>query len=178
MERELETKYLPCSEQQLRDCLATASKGGGHANDSEDIKPRRIGVEYYKKSIEKYAESKENPEQFRPIAKAKLPRQIEKEERFWTAATLMAFRYSNSPRENWSKLLNRCFGAQRPPVGDFVSWDDAVGENPALLLEAPMPSPRAYSYWLRDHLPDQQIIPYVFDAVPTNREAKLEGFTH
>jgi len=61
MKHELESKYLPFAEQQLKECLATASKGGGHANDSEDTKPRKIGVEYYKKSIEKYAEYKDNP---------------------------------------------------------------------------------------------------------------------
>jgi hypothetical protein len=41
-----------------------------------------------------------------------------------------------------------------------------------------LPSPRRYNRWLREHLGDRQIIPYVLDAKPLNSEAKLEGFTH
>ena len=179
MESELEPTYLPFSGAQLTECLATAAQSAkSHASESEDAETGRVGIKYYTTSINNYSEYKKDPKLYRTIAKSKFPRQIEKDERFWTAATLMAFKYSESPGENWSNLLGRCFGPERPPVGNFESWREAVGNNPTLLLEAPMPSPRVYSYWLRERLHERQIIQYVFDAVPANPEARLEGFTH
>jgi len=178
MDKLIEPTYLPFREDQLEECLAKSSSARPNgANRSEDTEPGRIGVGYYKKSARSFREYIASPDSYRSIGKSKAPRQIEKDERLWTAATLMAFRYSSSPGEVWSELLGRCFGAV-PPVGGFATWSDAIGENPALLLEAPLPSPHSYSYWLRDHLRERQLIPYVIDAVPENREAKLEGFTH
>jgi hypothetical protein len=174
---QLEQTYLPFSEKQLNECLAVAScHGASHAGESEDTEPGRIGIGYYKSSIGHYLSRDKNRK--RPISKIKGPRQIEKDERFWTAATLLAFRYTDNPRDHWAKLFSRCLGLERPPVGSFATWEDAIGDNPVLLIEAPMPSPQKYNSWLRQNLSDRQIIPYVCDAIPINPQDKLEGFTH
>jgi hypothetical protein len=176
---EIDPTYLPFSEAQLKQCLAAAAKGPiKHSDESEDRLPKKLGIGYYTNSAARYAKYRENPEHYRSIAESKLTRQIEKDERFWTAATLMAFKYSQAAGRNWSRLLSRCFQSSRPPVGDFASWEDALGGSPTLLLEAPLPSPKTYTQWLREHHRGRQLIPYVFDAVPANIQAKLEGFTH
>jgi hypothetical protein len=90
----------------------------------------------------------------------------------------MAFKHSADAAMNWSKLFSRCFG-QLCPVGNFASWEEAVAGDLSLLIEAPVPSPQGYTYWLRGHIREHQIIPYVLDAaVRANPQAKLEGFTH
>ncbi len=176
----IDKTYLPFSSEVVQKHLAKAS--GGHAKvvpAAEDSESARVGVRYYEKSAKKYHEFSE---QHRDGAKGmaitamREPRQIEKDERFWTAGCLLKVHGTTGAR-TWRALLQKCFG-DMAPVASAQKWDDLLREPLELLLEAPMPSPRAYNYWLRDHVRDRHIIPYVFDAARTNPEAKLEGFTH
>jgi hypothetical protein len=55
MESVLEPKYLPFSEAQLTECLATAAQNGkSHANESEDTESAKVGIRYYTTSINNY----------------------------------------------------------------------------------------------------------------------------
>jgi hypothetical protein len=79
--------------------LAAASKSRiNHANESEDRQPERIESGYYTRSATEYLKYRRNPEVYRSISNSKFARQIEKDERFWTAAPLMAFKYSEAIR--------------------------------------------------------------------------------
>ena len=71
----IESTYLPFSEQDLKQHFLRDADGH---------------LDYYKKSVARYkAFLTENKEiSGIPISKAKLPRQIEKDERFWTVTSL------------------------------------------------------------------------------------------
>jgi len=113
-----------------------------------------------------------------PVTKSKVPRQMEKDERFWTAATLMRFFHSDARTDLLGRLLSRAFG-ERPPIKDVSTWKDCLSEKVDLFFEVDLPSPKAYSEYLRGHLKERQFIPYVLDAAkpPRSQDLPLEGPT-
>ena len=143
----------------------------------DGVEADRGGIEYYLRSAARYHKHTPEDRLRNVIGELKYPRQIEKDERFWTAATLLTFQYSGSPKEQWTKLLIKCFG-ERPLIAGFDSWAQLLGNNPTFLLEAPLPSPPGYSKWLRENIKSRNLVRYVLDSVEKNQAAKLEGFTH
>ena len=104
-------------------------------------------------------------------------RQIEKDERFWVVAALMAIFQSAEARiDEFSALLTKCFG-MKPPVADFDSWRDALGRDLQLYFEVNLASPKDYRVELQKHLEDHLLdIPYIREAALTRGE-RLEGAT-
>lgn len=156
--------YLPFSVQQLRQHFL--SDPDGH------ILP-------FLKSAERYHEFLNNhPDRTRlPLDQSRYPCQIEKDERFWTATTLMTFYHSARRQANFAELLSRRFGAI-PPIGEIKSWADCLTGTLHLFLEPTLPSPPGYRNWLQQHVRERQFIPYVLDAADSPPGKALEGPTH
>ena len=103
---------------------------------------------------------------------------MEKDERFWTAATLMSLFHAETRGDLLGRLLSRAFG-ESPPIEDISRWEDCLSDKPDLYFEVDLPSPKAYSTYLRDRLEERQFIPYVLDAAkrPRSPNRPLEGPT-
>lgn len=173
MANTIDEKYLPFSSDFVRAHLAKADRklrNGEDASEDERLK----GIGYYEDSARRYHEFR--PEKGIPISKMRLPRQIEKDERFWTAGCLLKV-HGQPDARHWRTLLEKCFGA-RPPLSSPASWNDLLTENLELRIEAPLPSSEKYTSWLRANLRERQLIPYVLDAAAGESGARLEGFTH
>jgi hypothetical protein len=104
-------------------------------------------------------------------------RQIEKDERFWTAASLRHLFDHPNRESSLATLLSRAFG-EEPPVDGIETWEECLAGDLALYFEAQMPSPGAYVDWLRQNLAERHCIPYVFDAAARESQRTLEGPTH
>jgi len=136
-------------------------------------------IDYFEKSAARYIEFLEqNPTTSGiPINKARGPRQIEKDERFWTVATLKHLYDHPQCVERLGALLAKCFG-DYPPLQNLTSWSDCLDGEISLYFEAQFPSPKPYKDWLSHNLPKRHIIPYVFDAAARSSLRPLEGPTH
>ena len=104
------------------------------------------------------------------------PFQMEKDERFWIAAALMRIFYADDSRKRWEALLSRAFGPE-PPIGGIPSWADCLDGELQLYFEANLPSPPSYKAWLKEHIPDPNVVSYVRDAAK-RLDSRLEGATH
>lgn len=112
-----------------------------------------------------------------PITKARLPRQIEKDERFWTSASLK-YLFDHPKRISaLETILTSTFG-EKPPIDGLPSWDECLKGDLALYFEAQAPSPKSYTNWLRQNITSRQFIPYVLDAASRKSQRPLEGPTH
>jgi len=171
MNERIDSTYLPFSAEQLESHLARRD------GLVDGVDADRGGIEYYLRSAARYHKHSPEDQLRNVIGELKYPRQIEKDERFWTAATLLAFQYCGSPKQHWTKLLVKCFG-ERPSSAGFDSWAQLIGDKFTFFLEAPLPSPHGYSNWLRENVKSRNLVRYVLDSVPQNPAAKLEGFTH
>ncbi len=136
-------------------------------------------LKYYQKSAQRYQEflAKHPKTAGVPLTEVKIPRQIEKDERFWTVTALKSVFDSPSRIKLLSQLLNSAYGAQ-PPLEGINSWQDCLEGDLKLFFEARIPSPLSYVNWLRNHLPQRQLIPYVLDAARRDNARTLEGPTH
>jgi hypothetical protein len=136
-------------------------------------------IEYFEKSAARYVEFlAQNPITTGiALSKARGPRQIERDELFWTAATLKHLFDHPQRGEKLCALLARCFG-DAPPLQAFATWADCVNGEIALYFEAQFPSPKPYKDWLSQNLSGRHIIPYVFDAAARSSARPLEGPTH
>lgn len=119
-------------------------------------------VRYFEESADRYhkflaAHPKRNGV---PLREARGPCQIEKDERFWTAATLKHLVDSPRSVEVLCKLLSNAFG-ERPPLVGLPDWPSCLAGGVALILEASLASPPLYVEWLRENLPLQHLVPYV-----------------
>src|SRR5262249_4490807 len=114
-----------------------------------------------------------------PLSKLKIPCQIEKDERFWTAACWLCIFHGSDRIARLEALLSRAFG-KVPPLPDFGSWSECLGDagDLHLYLEATLPSPRSYTTHLREVLRKQTLIRYVLDAAARQGTRSLEGPTH
>ena len=106
-------------------------------------------------------------------------RQMEKDERFWIVAALMAlFEQADNPINAFSALLTKCFGSI-PPMAAFDTWADALGTERELKLffEANLASPISYRLDLQQNPEDHLLaIPYIREA-SESRRSRLEGRT-
>ena len=156
--------YLPFDERQLRRHFMEVK--GDPATDPE----RHLA--YYRKSIEKWRalQELETP----ASNEVKRARQIEKDERFWVVAALMALFHSTDPRTAFSALLDR---SQLHAPGPHDTWEHALDGRLHLWFEVVLGSPLAYREHLKSRLDERTPIPYVREAAAKAR-LRLEGATH
>ena len=154
----IDPTYLPFSAEQLRGHFAPTA-----GRSADKVATRHLP--YYQKSAERYREFQANHPDRRGLSLSELrtPCQIEKDERFWVVTCLMKYFYSADRAEHLGALMRRCFG-DVPPLADIASWDECLEGNLHLFFEVNLPSPLGHKRWLREHLKQQQIIPYVLDA--------------
>ena len=136
-------------------------------------------VNYFIRSVEKYHEFMNENQDLEgvPITKSMKPRQIEKDEKFWTVTALKSvFDHPNS-KEIWKLILSKSFG-MNPPIQGMKSWSECLKGEINLYFEAQIPSPVKYTNWLQDHIKDSHFIPYVLGAANRNSKRSLEGSTH
>lgn len=168
--------YLPFTEDQLKSHFADVKTGGKFVNTKEQH------IQYFRKSIQRYEEYlSKNPDRTRKsISELRGPCQIEKDERFWTVASLMTIFYSRKRTSQLIELLKRAYG-EVPAIKHSTSWEDCVKGKLHLFFEANLPSPAAYKEWLHKNQKQRHIIPYVHDSAvgkkslegPTNVDALL-----
>ena len=156
--------YLPFTEEELRPHFTADVEGQ---------------ISYYRKSAERYHEFlAKHPETAGiSLTKARLPRQIEKDERFWTITALKLVFDDPQRYSLLTSLLIDTFG-EIPPLSGSNSWQDCLTGDLRLYFEACLPSPPSYVKWLRANLQSRQIIPYVLDAARRENARTLEGATH
>jgi hypothetical protein len=132
----------------------------------------------YRLSIANYAEFCESAEPPTvPLHAARRLAQIEKDERFWIAAALMAYFYADDRPARLAELLARALGPT-PPFGDaeLRHWEHCFTETTRLYFEANLPSPKAYKALLKDEIDARHPIPYVRRAASIQKNH--EGATH
>ncbi|MEA3327401.1 MAG: hypothetical protein U9R53_08865 [Chloroflexota bacterium] len=136
-------------------------------------------IDYFIQSAERYHEFlAANPDlKGIPVSRSRRPMQIEKDERFWTAAALKSiFDHPDSYRI-WESLLVKGFGDE-PPIRGISTWSECLKGDLYLFFEAQVPSPQKYTQWLRQHFKEVHFIPYVLDAAERKSKRSLEGPTH
>ena len=136
-------------------------------------------IDYFERSAKRYRDFlAENPDMAGiPISKARLPRQIEKDERFWTTASLKHLFDHPKCTSVLESILTSAFG-DKPPVEGLGTWYECLTGELSLYFEAQAPSPRAYVEWLSLNLSDRQLIPYIRNAAERKGPRTLEGATH
>ncbi len=135
-------------------------------------------IAYYKNSIDRYREY----ESGNSIAqnRVKHVRQMEKDEKFWTASTFMTLYYSKTRDAQLITMLEKAYG-KTPPLSDFNSWEDCLKGELHLYFEPNLQSPRLYLDYLKNNLNQYNLIPYVLtNATHKNGQFKtnLEGATN
>jgi len=165
MPKIIDKTYLPFTAEQLRPHFIADVEGQ---------------LEYYQKSAARFQDfmnKHKNKTAGIPLKKAQLPRQIEKDERFWTVTALKHV-FDDPKRDSiLSELLTVTYG-ERLPIADMDSWQECLSGDLRLYFEARLPSPPEYVEWLRSNLPSRQTIPYVLDAAHRDNARTLEGPTH
>lgn len=151
---------------------------------ADELKPHFIAdhnrqINYYRKSANSYHKFiDDHPEMISiPLKEAKPPRQIEKDERFWTITATKKIFDHNSRTKMLEQLLVKAFGAI-PPFSSMTTWEECLDGELRLYFEACLPSSQSYVEWLRNNLHHRQIIPYVRDAAKCKNARTLEGATH
>lgn len=140
--------YLPCTAEQLKKHFITVL--GRHAPTAgTDAGDRHL--RYYRASIGHWNEYRKaiNAGEKPTPAQVRLGRQMEKDERFWTATALMTLYYADEGTERagaFGGLLGRA--GLRPPPG-YGRWADVLTGPMDLFLEVNLPSPRLYRERLR-----------------------------
>jgi hypothetical protein len=97
---------------------------------------------YYRKSATSYAAfaHAHPPPAALPINAMKQARQIEKDERFWVVAALIAYHRASDKSGGIAKLLTRAFGAT-PPMHGLARFEHCFTDETLLFFEANLPSP-------------------------------------
>ena len=104
------------------------------------------------------------------------PTYLERDETLWTAGALLAFHRHPDARDRWRRLLPLALG-ESPATAEPLTWDDLLGDGMRLFFEVGLPSPAAYSAWLREHLDHRHPLAAQRAASAASRRA-LEGRTH
>ena len=103
------------------------------------------------------------------------PCQIEKDERFWIASSMMTIFYSSNRTEELVTLFTRAYD-DSPPIEGLRDWKECLSGELQLFFEPSLPSPRYYRRWLLENLTKRQLIPYVLDSA--YQKQNLEGATN
>jgi hypothetical protein len=115
------------------------------------------------------------------IAAADLKREsdpafLDRDETLWTAGALLAIHRHPDARDRWRRLLSQVMG-ETPPIDEPLGWDELLGDRMRLFFEVGLPSPRAYSAWLRQHLEHRHPLASQRAASAASPRG-LEGRTH
>ena len=115
------------------------------------------------------------------IAAADLKREsdpafLDRDETLWTAGALLAIHRHPDARDRWRRLLTQVLG-ETPPIDEPLGWDELLGDRMRLFFEVGLPSPPAYSAWLREHLDTRHPLAAQRAASAASPRA-LEGRTH
>ena len=161
--------YMPFTEEQLESHFARVKKG------RECLPAAKKHLDYYKKSLSGYRNCPERKELRKSLEEIKRPCQVEKDEKFWTAACLMTVFHSKTQAAELIKLFRKAYG-DVPPLSEFGSWEECVKGELHLFFETNLPSPKPYTAWLRENLNNRQLIPYILDS--DNGKKNLEGPTN
>src|SRR5882724_10877598 len=141
--------YLPFSASTISRHFAPVSIPG--TRTAEDY------LRYYRDSADRYKKFVvEAPHISLPLSTVRNPCQIEKDERFWTAACWLNLFYCADRTQVLSELMRCCFG-DRPPLTQLRSWEECFGSELCLYFEAHLPSPTSYKLWLRHNLSDRNL---------------------
>ena len=92
-------------------------------------------IEYYLQSAERYQKFMEENKDSTgiPLSKSKYPRQIEKDERFWTLTSLKQV-YDDPKRVDlFSEVLTHVYG-EKPPLAGDSKLERVLGWQPETLL--------------------------------------------
>lgn len=101
-------RYLPFSREQMAQHFTGEVEGN---------------VGYFQRSADRYREfSQKFPSPLQPLSRSRQDRQMEKDERFWTAASLKAVFERDDRVSCFGEILRRTFGA-RPPLDAFDTWE-------------------------------------------------------
>lgn len=162
----IDPDYLPFTEQQLAEHFAQVASGdpGDH-------------LAYYRASAARAAALKANPPMGTPAEKRRAVRwgrQMEKDERFWVATTLMRLFHAPNRVTLLAETLRHCLGDT--PPDSLSSWEAALGNEQFLYYEASLPSPAGYRHQLARQLDERILVPYLREAAEQSGEA-LEGPT-
>jgi len=154
--------YLPFSDKTLRKYF---NEGENSGNPEKHIRK-------FKESANNYIN--------KATSSVEINNQIEKDETFWTASTLInIFESSNRDTEIIS-ILNKAFG-NKPPISCFKSWNECLPkehDNLKMYFEANYPSPKDYCEWLSKNISKQTFIPYLYKKAISHKKRKLEGPTN
>ncbi|HZL11856.1 MAG TPA: hypothetical protein VFC65_17880 [Prolixibacteraceae bacterium] len=160
--------YLPFKEDTLKEHFVQSKK---------DLSNIEKHISKYKKSIENYGLFESNNELIEDIRKI---RQIEKDETFWTASSLMTIFHSPSRDVELQKLLTLAFG-EVPPLDNFSSWNECLKGQLHLFFEPNLPSPKVYLNWLKNNIVGRNFIPYILEKTRNKKgdyRLNLEGSTN
>lgn len=162
-DRVIDPVYMPFTPEQMR----------GHF-----IRQADKYISNYTQSAERYREFMDSSGGAGKItiAKARKPRQIEMDERFWIATALKRLYDSPSRVANLTKIFTDAYGPT-PPVEGLSSWAECLSGDLRLYFEACLPAPRSYTAWLGQNIERRQLIPYVLEAADSKKRRGLEGKT-
>lgn len=140
----------------------------------EDEASRRRRVDYYLASARSAAGLRQiaKPTQ----ADIRAARQMEKDERFWTVASLLALYYDQTSGGRvhlFAELMRR---AGLPAPNSHDSWEQVLSGPLFLHFEASLSSPMQYRNRLAENLDQHAMIPYA-RAAATKAGLRLEGAT-
>jgi hypothetical protein len=99
---------------------------------------------------------------WRPSGCTSQNHQVEKDERFWVVAALMAIYHGPDRVRAFSALLDSAF--PNGPAMDGLTWADALVEDEEplqLYFEVNLPSPPAYRAWLADNIEQRCLVPWI-----------------
>jgi len=170
----MQVKYLPFEEDVFIKNFSPVGKNkkvnGNHLN-------------YYRNSIAKYEDYKKDNIKIlgKPLREISRPCQIQKDERFWTANTLMNIFYSQNRVKELCVLFEKAFGKKGLDSIEIDSWKECFNsDNLKLYFEVDLPSPDGFKKNLRSlyengNTQEHQIIPFILASA--KKKKPLEGST-
>jgi hypothetical protein len=164
----LHKTYLHFSEETLKEHFVKSDK------DLESIGKH---ISKYKKSIKNYELYESNTKLGKDY---RIIRQIEKDETFWTASSLMTLFYSSNRDSELEKLLILAYGIT-PPLEKLSSWKECLEGEIFLFFEPNIPSTEEYLRWLKENASKQNFIPYILEKARNKKgeyRSDLEGATN
>lgn len=135
-------------------------------------------IKYYQDSANRYHSFKKKHSAKRihgvPLSDAKLPCQIEKDERFWTVTSIKTIFDQGS--DCIKRLLDAVF-QNTTLENNMPSWEHFLDGKLKLYFEACLPAPKSYRNWLKNNITHRQMIPYIKYAADKDHP-RMEGATH
>ncbi len=167
----MQEKYLPFTKEIFLKHFAQVKDDKGCNSGEKHLKYYNTSIKEYKKYLENISSYKE-----KDLKKIRSLRQIEKDERFWIASSMMTLFYNTNRIQEFTNLFTKAYG-DKPPVENINSWEDCFSsskpnENLHLFFEANLPSPSSYKEWLKKHIKERHFIPYILDCAENKKNGK------